>query len=85
MATIMHILMREKTVDQALSEVLRVVKPGGRIAVVEFHKKDEAPGPPFAWRLAPEELERIMTGHGLDRLGWIDVGPHNYLALFRCR
>jgi len=85
MATIMHILREEKTVDRTLPEVLRVVRPGGRIAVVEFHKKDEEPGPPFAWRLAPGELDGIMTGYGLDRLGCIDVGPHNYLALFRCR
>ena len=85
MATVMHILVREKTADEIMAEVRRVIKPGGRVAVVEFHKKDEQPGPPSSWRLSPEELERIMAGYGFDCLETVDVGPHNYLALFRDR
>lgn len=83
LATIVHILDQEKKFEKTMTEIKRVLKPGGRIAVVEFHKKEGPPGPPFSWRLAPETLERIVASSGFIPEQVMDVGPHNYLTLFR--
>lgn len=82
MATVVHILVQEQLIKETLKEIIRVLKPGGKVAVVEFQKKDEEPGPPFAWRLSPDELQHIMNGSGFQIIETVEVGPHNYLSLF---
>lgn len=82
LATLVHILVQEAVIGKTLEEVCRVLRPGGRIAVVEFHKVDGPPGPPRSWRLTPGELEQLLAPFGLRQCGWVDVGPLNYLALF---
>ena len=82
LATVAHILVQEKLFEDAMNEIKRVLKPGGRIAVVEFHKKEGPPGPPLSWRLAPDTLEMIFVSSGYFPVQTMDVGPHNYLSLF---
>ena len=54
MATVLHDLAEAGQAQGALAEMARLVKPGGRLAVVEFKKIAGPPGPPLAIRLAPE-------------------------------
>lgn len=85
MATIIHILVQEGVIQKTLAEVRRVLKPGGTLAVVEFHKVEGPPGPPRAWRLTPSELEILLAPFGLCGSACEDVGPTNYLSLFTLR
>ena len=61
-----------------------VLKPEGKVAVIEFHKKEGPPGPPLSWRLAPEEVQAIFLNAGFVGTHPVEVGPHNYLLLFSC-
>lgn len=83
MATVVHDLAVRGSARAALAEVARVLRPGGSLAVVEFHKRSSQPGPPLAIRLAPEELAGLVGASGLCRQATVDVGTHLYLALFR--
>lgn len=85
MATVIHILVQAGGIQKTLAEVRRVLKPGGTLAVVEFHKVDGPPGPPRAWRLTPSELELLLAPLGFCRTTCVDVGPMNYLSLFSPR
>jgi ubiquinone/menaquinone biosynthesis C-methylase UbiE len=83
MATVLHDLIEVKTSEGALKEVKRVLKPGGRLAVIEFKKIDGHPGPPVAIRLAPRELDDILSAHGFKQHRVpSEVGPYNYLSIF---
>ena len=82
MATVVHILVQEQLIKTALHEVKRVLKPDGRVAVVEFYKKEGPPGPPLSWRLSPEELQHKIADSGFRLTKTVEVGPHNYLSLF---
>lgn len=82
MATVIHILVQEEVIQSALREIQRVLRPGGIVAVVEFHKKEGPPGPPLSWRLAPAELAETLAPSGLRGNETFEVGPHNYLSLF---
>ncbi len=67
----------------ALAELARIIKPGGRVAILDWRTDVEpAPGPPLAHRIPAVETERALAEAGWQvtrptRL----VGPYEYLVL----
>ncbi len=82
-ATVLHDLVREGCADRTLEEALRILRPQGMLAIVEFKKFDGHPGPPIDVKLSPDQLEQIVSVHGFTRKEMIEVGPYNYLAVFQ--
>jgi ubiquinone/menaquinone biosynthesis C-methylase UbiE len=80
MATVLHDFVADKIDQEVLSEIVRVVKPGGALAVMEFKKTDGPPGPPRRIRLSPEEVDTMLEPFGFERTHLVDVGPNNYLS-----
>ncbi|MDW7772996.1 MAG: methyltransferase domain-containing protein [Desulfobulbaceae bacterium] len=83
MATAAHILAQENALPRVLREIRNILRPAAILAIVEFHKIEGPPGPPLAWRLSPGELENIVCSSGFQCVKNLDVGPCNYLSLFR--
>ena len=83
MATVLHDLFQEGDAPGALRETVRVLKPGGIFAVVEFIKVEGPPGPPASIRLAPPEVEALVFPFGFARKSHLALGPYNYLMTFR--
>lgn len=81
-ATVLHDLAEAGQAPGALAGLDRLVKPGGRLAVVEFKKIAGPPGPPLHIRLSPEEVAALLRPHGFIPGDILDLGPHLYLALF---
>ena len=82
MATVLHDLVEAGTAAGALAEVTRVIKAGGRLAIVEFDKIDGPPGPPRHIRLDPAEVEALVAPCGFARQKTVKLGPYNYLITF---
>lgn len=82
MATVLHDLVEAGTAAGALAEVARVIKAGGRLAIVEFDKIDGPPGPPRHIRLDPAEVEALVAPYGFARQQTVKLGPYNYLMTF---
>jgi ubiquinone/menaquinone biosynthesis C-methylase UbiE len=82
LATVLHDLAEAGQAEGALAELARLVKPGGRLAVVEFKKIPGPPGPPLAIRLAPEEVAALLRPYGFTPGEITDLGPHIYLIMF---
>ncbi len=80
-ATVLHIFNLKRTGPALFSEVFRILKPGGCLAVVECKKEDYNFGPPRHMRQSPEEIEDAVRPHGFERTGCHDLG-YNYLILF---
>lgn len=82
MATVLHDLVEDGTHAGALQEILRVLKPEGRLAVVEFKKMPGPPGPPERVRLSPEGVAALLAPLGLSVQSTIVLGAVTYLTLF---
>lgn len=83
LATVLHHLVEEDSQGVSMKEILRVLKPNGRLAVVEFKKIPGPPGPPEKMRLSPEDLNKILTPMGFMPLDTVELGPATYLTLFQ--
>jgi ubiquinone/menaquinone biosynthesis C-methylase UbiE len=79
MATVLHDLLREGSGEVVMDEIRRVLKPGGRLCVIEFKKVEDGPGPPLNVRLSPEETEKIIMPFGFVKDRITDLGPFHYL------
>jgi ubiquinone/menaquinone biosynthesis C-methylase UbiE len=83
MATVLHDFVEDKIDQEVLHEIVRVVKPDGMLAIMEFMKIDGPPGPPRHIRLSPGQVGDMLTPFGFRQEHFADVGPYNYLMLFK--
>ena len=82
MATVLHDLVRSNVAGRALNQVKRLLIKEGVLAIVEFKKVDSRPGPPIGIRLAPEEVEKIVSPYGLLKRRLVEIGVYHYLIIF---
>ena len=82
MSTVLHDFVQDGNVAGVLKETVRVLKPGGVLAINEFKKIEGPPGPPMAVRLSPEDVEKILKDYGFEKQKVIGIGEYNYLMLF---
>lgn len=82
MSTVLHDFVRDRIDRGVLNEIVRVIKPTGILAVMEFKKIDGPPGPAVHIRLAPEEVMTILSPYDFKNIRTTDVGPYNYLMTF---
>ena len=82
MATVLHDFVEDHISKEVLQEVVRVLRPGGLLAIVEFKKIHGPPGPPVHIRLSPEQVGEMLRPHGFTEDRLVDIGPYNYLILF---
>ena len=83
MATVLHDFVEDQIEKEVLHEIVRVVKPNGMLAIMEFMKIDGPPGPPRHIRLSPEQVDDMLAPFGFMQERIVDVGPYNYLMLFK--
>ncbi|MBN2316202.1 MAG: class I SAM-dependent methyltransferase, partial [Sedimentisphaerales bacterium] len=62
-----------------LQEVLRLLKPNGRLAVLEIVKEETPVGPPLDIRISPEELKQTIPLHPTNL---VMAGPYFYMQIF---
>lgn len=83
MATVLHDFVQDNISEKVLAEIVRVLKTNGWLAVVEFKKIDGPPGPPRHIRLTPAAVEDLLAPYGFQKGRLTDLGPYNYLMMFR--
>lgn len=83
MATVLHDFVGDRVEQGVMKEIVRVIKPQGTLAIVEFKKIDGPPGPPKPIRLTPQEVVKIVLAYGFRQQRFTEVGPDNYLQIFK--
>jgi ubiquinone/menaquinone biosynthesis C-methylase UbiE len=64
-----------------VAEVARLLKPGGRMLVVDWQKWETEGGPPAEYRLSLEESAALLQGAGLDVREIDDPNPDVYVLI----
>lgn len=79
--TVLHIL-NLRTIERTLfNEIRRVLKPKGRVAIIELKKEAQPFGPPVERRLSPVEIQTSISKFGFGIQGLTDLG-HTYMIQF---
>ena len=69
---LVNVLHEVEDRDRLAEEVERVLRPGGRMTVVDFHKKPTSFGPPVEERLTAEEAEACFSSMRLEKKHSLD-------------
>lgn len=77
-----NILFQIPDRPSALREILRIIKKGGRIIVVDWHS-DTLLGPRKEKRVPLDEVKRLCERFGLLFVKDISVGAHHYGIIFK--
>jgi len=81
LATVLHSKnVIEKSAD-LFQEIKRVLKPEGRLTIIECKKEESSFGPLLEFRLAPKELEEALGKLGFEKVSYTDLG-YNYMLVF---
>jgi ubiquinone/menaquinone biosynthesis C-methylase UbiE len=66
-----------------LRRLRRVLKPGGRVVIVDFKKQPDIPvGPPLEHKLARGQIVEEFTSAGYRLVGEPDILPYQYFLIF---
>jgi ubiquinone/menaquinone biosynthesis C-methylase UbiE len=64
-------------------QLARVLRPGGRIVVIDFHKRPLPVGPPAHAKLSADEVIADMKGAGFRLARQFDFLPYQYFLVFQ--
>jgi ubiquinone/menaquinone biosynthesis C-methylase UbiE len=64
MINVFHHFVAQDNIEEAILELKRILKPGGKVAVMDYKKMDTGYGPPLKFKVSPDEVEEMFTTHG---------------------
>ena len=82
LATILHATRLTILATGLASELHRILKPHGRVAVLECKKEEQDFGPSIENRLAPQQVDDVFTELSFERVDYVDLG-YNYMVQYR--
>ncbi|MBX7076830.1 MAG: methyltransferase domain-containing protein [Methanobacteriaceae archaeon] len=89
MLNVYHHFNAARKVDEALSEIKRITKPGGRVCVMDYKKQEVRHGPPYQMRVDSEDVKKAFVDNGFKFISEdnevgedIPEGKSHYLLIF---
>jgi len=67
------------------AKLAKALKPGGRIVVIDFYKKELPVGPPPAMKLSDDEVIAEFAQAGFKMMRRLDILPYQYYLFFEKR
>ncbi len=81
---IVNVLFQNKKHDAILKEAKRFLRPGGRLAVLDWKEGFQPFGPPRELRVPPQKIREIAYEiGGLFLIDQFDAGQYHYVLVFR--
>ncbi len=90
MVNVFHGFKASRKLDEAVTELARIVNNDGKIAIMDYKPWDVPKGPPTQYRSSPQDLEKLFNKHGLkmtylnEEIGEdIPEGKSHFLIMFK--
>ena len=90
MVNVFHGFKASRRLDEAVAELERIIKPDGKIAIMDYKAWDVPKGPPTQARSSPDDLEELFNNHGLKKIYLnedigedISEGKSHFLIMFQ--
>ena len=90
MVNVFHGFKASRRLDEAVLELKRIIKPDGKIAIMDYKAWDVPNGPPTKMRSSPDDLEKLFNKHSLKKIYLneeigedIPEGKSHYLIMFK--
>jgi ubiquinone/menaquinone biosynthesis C-methylase UbiE len=80
LAFILHEVKRPAAL---IGEACRLLKPGGRLVVLEWKAEEGTPGPPLKIRLSGAQARQLLEDAGLTGPAYLDWSRHHYVVTGR--
>ncbi len=77
-----------KEIDNRISymkKIRKILKPGGRVAIIEYRPDTRTLGPPMDIRLSPEQVIDELAAAGFTLIKRYDFLPREYFLIFGAR
>ena len=68
MVNVFHGFKASRKLDEAVTELRRIVKKDGKIAIMDYKAWDVPNGPPTKFRSSPQDLENLFNKNGLKQI-----------------
>ena len=65
-----------------LSLIKKILKPGGEVIMIDFHKKELPVGPPMQMKIAREDVIKEMEANGFRLAKKHTFLPYQYFLMF---
>lgn len=75
-------LINNRAKDAMIREAVRLVKPGGKLLIVDWKLTDIPFGPPTAERVSPEATKTMVGKYGLKLVEEFEAGKYHWGLLF---
>jgi ubiquinone/menaquinone biosynthesis C-methylase UbiE len=75
-------LFQNKTKDVILKEAYKILKPGGKLLLIEWSNHDMSIGPDKELRISKEELRRLSESNGFKMEKELETGDFHHGAVF---
>ncbi len=75
MCTVLHELEQP---ERVLGHIRRILRPGGRLAVIEFHDRVTPMGPPPSHRIGSARASEMLSVAGFSAEGAFELGENLY-------
>lgn len=83
-ALVIHTLYQVQHVMEFMQETLRLVKPGGTIAIIDWQKDGSPIGPPPNHRIAADDIRHTLASvNGLKLVSEFNPGQYHYGLLYK--
>lgn len=80
LATVFHEIDNK---NEILKEIKRIKKNNGKLAIIEFHKKETPIGPPVNHRISLDYVKNICLNQGFEHIDDFSLGSNFYTIVFK--
>lgn len=80
---LINVLFQTDKDANIIKECARMVKPGGKLLIIDWKRTGAPFGPKLADRIDPEEMKRLAKPLGLEEEQTFEAGPYHFGIILR--